>query len=495
MTTEEFEEKLNEIQKMKCETKTLELKSAGVDCPKRLYDTLSSFSNQDDGGILIFGVDEAKDYLESGVYDPQDLQKKINAQCLQMEPVVRPLLTVLEKDGKYFVAAEIPGMDLAERPCHYRGQGRLKGSYVRIGDSDEPMTEYEIYSYEAFRRKYQDDIREVPRATLSALNQNELSRYVRMLKEGKPNLANLSDQEIYELMSITRNGAVTLSAVILFSPYPQAYFPQLCITAVSVPGRSVGETGDKGARFLDNERIEGNVLQILEGALQFLKMNMKSLTIIDPQTGHREDRTDYPMLAAREALINALVHRDYRRTTAGMPRQHILIEDRMEIHNPGGIYGRMRADQLGKAQPDTRNPVLATALEVLKVTENRYSGIPTMRYEMKRYGLKEPEFLDERGNFIVRFYKEAAENGQTVPDLDEDMKNLLLFCQTPRTRQEICGFLGLSSATYAVQKYVMPLVKADLIRLSLPEKPGSSRQLFYTNPELKNDTLMNYVQV
>ena len=128
MTKEELLEKLKNIQKMKCETQMLELKAAAKGCPRRLYDTLSSFSNQDEGGILIFGVDEQNDYDECGVYDPQDLQKKINEQCLQMEPVVRPLLTVVEKDEKCFVSAEIPGIDLSDRPCYYRGVGRLKGS-------------------------------------------------------------------------------------------------------------------------------------------------------------------------------------------------------------------------------------------------------------------------------------------------------------------------------------------------------------------------------
>lgn len=74
-----------------------------------------------------------------------------------MEPKVRPLLTVVEKNGKYFVSAEIPGVDLTERPCFYQGKGRVKGAYTRVGDSDEPMTEYEVYSYEAYRKKYQDD--------------------------------------------------------------------------------------------------------------------------------------------------------------------------------------------------------------------------------------------------------------------------------------------------------------------------------------------------
>ena len=65
----------------------MELKSAEKGCPTHLYDTLSSFSNQDDGGIIIFGIDEKQDFKEVGVYDSQDIQKKINEQCLQIEVV------------------------------------------------------------------------------------------------------------------------------------------------------------------------------------------------------------------------------------------------------------------------------------------------------------------------------------------------------------------------------------------------------------------------
>ena len=481
MTTEIFLEKLNEIQKLKCETQTLELKSAGVDCPKRLYDTLSSFSNQDDGGIIIFGIDEKNDYRESGVYDAQDLQKKINEQCLQMEPVVRPLFTVVEKNQKSFVAAEIPGIDLAERPCYYKGGGRLKGAFTRIGDSDEPMTEYEVYSYEAFRKKYQDDIRGIFRATLSALNQEKLEQYIKKLKNGKPNLANLPDGEIYELMSITRNQEVTLSTTLLFSPYPQAYFPQLCIIATVLPGNEMGQVGEMGERFLDNQRIEGSISEMLQGAIQFVRKNMRTKTIVNPDTGEREDRTDYPLLAVREALVNALVHRDYSIHTEGMPIQILMFENRLEIRNPGGIYGRIKMDQLGKVQPDTRNPVLASALEVLGITENRYSGIPTIRRELEAYHLREPEFVEERGNFIVRFYKEILDRRQSVSEQQtEEVRNLVLFCKTPRTRKEICEYLGLSSMSYAIQTHIMPLVEQGIIRLSIPDKPKSSKQLYYS---------------
>ena len=478
MTSEELYETLLTIQRMRCETQTLELKSAEYGCPKRLYDTLSSFSNQDDGGMIVFGIDEEKNYKETGVYDAQDIQKKINEQCLQMTPVVRPLITVVEKDGKKFVSAEIPGMDLVDRPCYYQGRGRLKGSYTRIGDSDEPMTEYEVYSYEAFRKKYQDDIREVPRATMAALDQESLNQYITLLKQGKPHLSSMKDEMIYELVSIKRNSEITLSATLLFSPYPQAYFPQLCITAIVVPGTELGETGVAGERFLDNQRIEGNIPDMLSGALQFVKRNMRTKTIINEKTGQREDRTDYPVTAIREAVINALVHRDYSIHTEGMPIQLIMFQDRLEIRNPGGIYGRMRVDQLGKVQPDTRNPVLASALEVMHITENRYSGIPTIRMEMDRYQLEQPEFVDERGSFIVRLYHKTKEKTEAIHT--EEAMDLILFCRTPRTRKEICEYLGLSSVTYAIQKHVLPLVEAGQLKMSLPDKPKSPRQLYYS---------------
>lgn len=478
MTVEELMEKLELIQKIKCETSTLEIKSAEQGCPQRLYDTLSSFSNQDDGGIIIFGVDEKQGYKEVGVYDPQDIQKKINEQCLQMEPVVRPLLTVLEKNDKFFVSAEIPGADITDRPVFYQGKGRVKGSYTRVGDSDEPMTEYEVYSYEAYRKKYQDDIRAIDRVSFASLDQELLERYIELLKKGKPRLAAISNDEIYELMSIKRDNRITLSAVMNFCPYPQAYFPQLCIIATVVPGTEIGTVGDQGERFTDNQRIEGNISDMLDGAMQFVNRNMRIKTIINPHTGKREDRPDYPITAVREAVLNALVHRDYSIHTEGMPIQLIMFHDRMEIRNPGGIYGRIKIDQLGKVQPDTRNPVIASELEVLKVTENRYSGIPTIRRMMQEYDLQQPEFIDERGSFIVKLYKDVMK--QTVVEMDGvDNRELLLFCKTPRTRKEISDYLGLNSVTYAIQTRVMPLVERGIIKMSIPEKPKSPKQLFY----------------
>ena len=237
MQTEALKKIVLDIKALKTETQTIELKAAIQGCPTRLFDTLSSFSNQDEGGIIIFGVDEKDNYAIKGVYDAQDLQKKVTEQCKQMEPSVRALFTVCEIDGKAIVSAEIPGVDISERPVFYKGVGRIKGSYVRVGESDEPMSEYEIYSYEAFRKRTRDDIRTVENAKLTMINENRMADYLNAVKNERKNLAdNVTEEEILELMGITNDGIPTLAGLMTFSKYPQAYFPQLCITAVSLPG-------------------------------------------------------------------------------------------------------------------------------------------------------------------------------------------------------------------------------------------------------------------
>ena len=481
MTSEELNEKLNELQKQKCESQTLELKKAGDDCPKHLYDTLSAFANQDEGGVIIFGIDERNGCLETGVYDPQDLQRKINAQCLQMEPVIRPLMTVLEKDGKFFVSAEIPAVDISERPCYYKGKGRSKGSYVRVGDSDEPMTEYEIYSYEAFRKRYRDETRPAVRMTEDDLDRTGLEGYLRLWRQGKPNLSALPEGKALALAQLVQDGVPSLYATLLFGLYPQACFPQLCIAAVVVPGTELGETGAEGERFLDNERIEGDIPRMLARALQFVRRNSKIRSIIHSDSGRREDRPEYPPGAVREAIVNALAHRDYSIHTEGMPIQIRMFSDRLEIQNPGGLYGRISVNQLGRVQPDTRNPRLVSALELLGVAENRYSGIPLMKREVGAYNNLTLEIEDKRGAFCVTFRQRTA-GDVSMPDAEGDAeKRLLAFCRVPRSKKEIAGYLGLKTLAYVMKKYIGPLLERGQLRPTVPEQPRSHRQRYVSD--------------
>lgn len=468
---------IKKVQTMQCESQTLELKAAHEGCPRKLYDTLSAFSNQDTGGIILFGVDEIKGYEVVGVYDVQDLQKKVNEQCKQMVPAVRPIFTSGLVEGNYVVTAEIPGIDITERPCYYGGVGRMKGSYIRSGDSDEPMSDYEIYSYEAFRKKYQDDIRVNERADMTAIEIPKMEHYVDTIKDRNPKLAKLTDEEIKRFLNLCVDGKPTLVCTLLFSIYPQMFYPQYTINAMVVPGYEKGEVTKEGARFLDNVRIEGTIDDMVGLTMKFLIKNMKIQTIVDSKTGERRDKTEYPVVALREAILNAIIHRDYSIHTEAMPIEVILYKDRIEIRNPGGLYGRMSLDTLGKTQPDTRNPVLARAMETLGLTENRYSGIPTMQRELREAGLREAVFSDSRNEFVVTFYNEEAKPAQIE---ENESRRLLEFCSEPRSRKEIADFLGISTIYYVTQNYINPLLETGQLKMTKPETPKSKNQKFYS---------------
>lgn len=488
MVEQELRDLIQQIQTRGCEEQTTEVKAARGGCPEKLYDTISSFSNQNSGGTFVFGLDEKDKFKKVGVYDAQDLQKKVMEYCEQMTPVVRPVFTVYNEDTLVFVSAEIPPVDITDRPCFKTAKGRLHGSYIRVGDADKPMTEYEVYSYEAFRKKYRDDIRPVERASMKSLNQKQVVEYLERKKSERPNLAATEQDQLYELTGITRGGDITMTALLLFGLYPQAYYPQLSINATCVPSNEMGIVDGMGNRFTDTRHIEGTLSDMLDEALAFVRKNMRVATKIDTATGKRIDIPQYPMDAVREAILNALVHRDYSFHTEGMPIQLIMYTDRMEIINPGGLYGRLTIDQLGNVQPDTRNPVLVTAMETLKKTENRYSGIPTIRYAMKKLSLPEPVFVDSRGKFTVTLYNAntttKAEPAEARTVQYEDEKGLVEFCRVARTRAEIVEYLAIPSGQYALRRYLDPLVQAKIILMTNPAKPRSPNQKYYTAPNI-----------
>jgi len=478
MQIEELILLIDNIQSFKCEMQTTEVKSAEEGCPTRLYNTLSGFSNQDSGGIIVFGIAEYKDFATVGVYDAHDLQKKVNEQCKQMEPIVRPVFTVAQLDGHTVVSAEIPSVDISERPVFYKGVGRIKGSYIRIGESDEQMSEYEVYSYDAFRKQTRDELRTLICGELTDINNDDVALFLAKLRSRKPNLVGLANQKSLALSGIYSNDELTLAGLLLFGLYPQALFPQLCITAVVVPGYNVGDVGTDAERFVDNKKFEGTLSQMIDGAIGFIYRNMREKTIVD-ERGKRVDKTEYPIKAIREIILNAVIHRDYSIHTEHSPIRILMFQDRIEVENPGGLYGRITLSNLGKVGADTRNPHIASNLEIMIDTENRFSGIPTIINEMEKAKLPPPVFESERGVFKVTLF-----NQYTSPTYMQDStvsEKLIAYCRTPRSRAELEEFTGFSRY-YTMSKLVKPLLDSEQLKLTMPDKPNSVKQRY-----LKND--------
>jgi ATP-dependent DNA helicase RecG len=130
----------------------------------------------------------------------------------------------------------------------------------------------------------------------------------------------------------------------------------------------------------------------------------------------REDEWEYPETAVREALVNALAHRDLSSGARGTPVQIHLFPDRLTITNPGGLFGPVTVDRLGEEGISaTRNQVLLKLLEDTTtpdegrlVCENRGSGIGAMLAALRRAGLPRPRFVDRVATFEVVFPAQVA---------------------------------------------------------------------------------------
>lgn len=409
MLPQELKDYVKYIQEIQSETEDIEVKAANQGCPKRLYDTLSSFSNKSGGGVIIFGLDESKSFEVVGVYDPNDLQKQVTNQCNQMEPRVRPEFTILQFDnGNIVVSAEIPEILQEEKPCYYLGTGIQKGSYVRVGDSDEPMTSYETYNLMSYKKRIEEDLRVIEKSSIDDLDSDLLKKYIDLISNERPNFSKFNYEVALEKLGILRKldneYKPTLAGLLCFGICPEFILPQLVITAAVIPGFQIGEIGELGERFLDNKKITGTISQMIKGAVEFVTKNMKKKTIVRNDTGQRDDKFEYPVAAVREAIINALVHRDYSLHTESSYISIRMFNDRIEITSPGGLYGDLTIENLNNiVNPPVRNKNLVRILEEMGELENRSSGIATMIREMRTLKLEPPVFEDKRGNFTVSF--------------------------------------------------------------------------------------------
>lgn len=149
------------MQKYQTETDRIEAKTAEKGCPQKCYDTISAFANKY-GGIIIFGINEHNNFIEQDVYDVNDLQKQITALCNScFEPKIRPEFLAVTYNKKKLLAVKINEIPQTQKPCYYKNMGINKGSYIRVGDSDEHMTEYEIYDLYSYKDNVQEDLRPV----------------------------------------------------------------------------------------------------------------------------------------------------------------------------------------------------------------------------------------------------------------------------------------------------------------------------------------------
>jgi ATP-dependent DNA helicase RecG len=136
------------VQRRQSELDNVEVKAARGGTPRRLHEPLSAFANRTGGGVLLFGLDESKDFSIVGVGDVQRLQEEsTNLVSAEMEPALRPHFLVDEINGETIAAVEVEEISAAQKPCFYKQAGLPKGTYLRVGNTNRQMTDYEVFGY------------------------------------------------------------------------------------------------------------------------------------------------------------------------------------------------------------------------------------------------------------------------------------------------------------------------------------------------------------
>ena len=229
MDKKDILEMIQELNEKQTESICIETKTANQGKPEKYYDTISSFANTI-GGVILFGVEEKKTknktvFIPVGVYDTNDLQKHItNLYSTEFEPIIRPEISVVEIDNKKIVAVKIDMLAQRSKPCYYKPKGLHNGSYIRVGDRDDNMTEYEIYKCISYKEHVKDDLKPVIRANMKDLDKKLLNKFLENARADKPKLSEFTEEEIllnYGILTEVEDKIFpTVAGIMVFGIYP-----------------------------------------------------------------------------------------------------------------------------------------------------------------------------------------------------------------------------------------------------------------------------------
>jgi len=190
----------------------------------------------------------------------------------------------------------------------------------------------------------------------------------------------------------------TVAGLLLFGRAPHHLLPQVQVKAARFRGTDVA------GLIVDRAEIGGAVGPLIEAVTQFVTRNMRVGGAIEGI--YRRDVPEYPIQAVREAVTNAVAHRDY--SLSGQKVQVRLFDDRLEIESPGGLAGPVTLDTL-ELRRYSRNPRLAQAMYLLRLVEEMGTGIRRIKRALAELGSGAPIFLNDRTTFLVRLPARALD--------------------------------------------------------------------------------------
>lgn len=200
------------------------------------------------------------------------------------------------------------------------------------------------------------------------------------------------EQQLASLRFLTKENIPNFGAILVLGKEPLAWIPCAYVQFLRIEGKLLTDP------IKNPKELSGPLYSTLSWLDELLRINIS--TTIDVVSSSQEvQRPDYPVAALLQLVRNAVMHRSYENTNA--PVKVYWFSDRIEISNPGGLYGQVNPENFGKGATDYRNPLIAESMQVLGFVQRFGMGIPLAKHELERNGNPPPEFQFEPGSFLV----------------------------------------------------------------------------------------------
>lgn len=376
------------------ESKTLELKSR-LPQHNQIAKTVIAFANTS-GGKLVIGVDDNRQVIGLNEDDVLSLQDRVASIVFdRCYPAILPEIYSANLAGKLVLVIEVFRGNLL--PYYLKSEGKNGGTYLRIGATNRKADFEHILNLERQKRNQSFDEEVCWEQSLSKLDLtplvNRFAKRDRSLTEDKLKNLKLIQQEQGTLRP-------TQGLMILLGKHPH------------VAVKCARFRGTDMSVFLDRKEYNGDLFSQLEQAEAFIKNHIRLRGEIKGL--QRTDTYELPAEALREALVNALVHRDY--SNQGKDVKVGVYDDIVNVVSPGGLPSTLTAETLLDGRSEIRNRVVARVFKELGYIEQWGSGIQRMRAACLAQGLREP-LIQEKGDFVdVEFYRSEIESTEAPPD-------------------------------------------------------------------------------
>ena len=364
------------------EGKTLEFKR-DLSSPEGALKAIVAFANTS-GGTLVIGVEDGAKGVK-GIPDVLTEEERLaNLIADSISPKLVPSIEVIPWRKTHLLAVEI--FPSPNRPHYLNRLGLEAGVLVRVGSTNRRA---DLYLVEEMRRYGQvSSFDEQPMPTLNSevIDFRAASEYFKSIRKlERSDLLTLKLATNYQGRVVPTIGGVLLFGTDRLNHYPDAWI-------------QVGRfAGDDRRRLLDSKEIRSYLPEAAEETIAFLQKHMAREAVIG--TVKRTDYWTYPVVAVREAIMNAIVHADYAQP--GAPIRVALFDNRLEIENPGLLPFGLTIEDIQRGISKLRNRVLGRVFLELKLIEQWGSGIQRMTAACVDRGLDAPRFEEIGTHFRV----------------------------------------------------------------------------------------------